>query len=213
MKKVLVANRGEIAIRIFRACTELDIQTVAIYAAEDEYSVHRFKADEAYLVGKGKKPIEAYLDIENIIQIAKKSGADAIHPGYGFLSENLRFAERCEEEGIIFVGPKTHHLDIFGDKIKAKEATVGAGIASIPGSDGPVATVEEVVAFGETHGFPIMIKVALGGMVVGCALPTIPRKHEKVTKEQKAKRKQPLVLTRFMLKSIFLILNISKYKF
>lgn len=163
MKKVLVANRGEIAIRIFRACTELDIQTVAIYAAEDEYSVHRFKADEAYLVGKGKKPIEAYLDIENIIQIAKKSGADAIHPGYGFLSENLRFAERCEEEGIIFVGPKTHHLDIFGDKIKAKEAAVAAGIASISGSDGPVATVEEVVAFGETHGFPIMIKAALGG--------------------------------------------------
>ncbi|EOJ87165.1 pyruvate carboxylase [Enterococcus faecalis] len=163
MKKVLVANRGEIAIRIFRACTELDIQTVAIYAAEDEYSVHRFKADEAYLVGKGKKPIEAYLDIENIIQIAKKSGADAIHPGYGFLSENLRFAERCEEEGIIFVGPKTHHLDIFGDKIKAKEAAVAAGIVSIPGSDGPVATVEEVVAFGETHGFPIMIKAALGG--------------------------------------------------
>ncbi|HAP4754507.1 TPA: pyruvate carboxylase [Enterococcus faecalis] len=163
MKKVLVANRGEIAIRIFRACTELDIRTVAIYAAEDEYSVHRFKADEAYLVGKGKKPIEAYLDIENIIQIAKKSGADAIHPGYGFLSENLRFAERCEEEGIIFVGPKTHHLDIFGDKIKAKEAAVATGIASIPGSDGPVATVEEVVAFGETHGFPIMIKAALGG--------------------------------------------------
>lgn len=136
MKKVLVANRGEIAIRIFRACTELDIRTVAIYAAEDEYSVHRFKADEAYLVGKGKKPIEAYLDIENIIQIAKKSGADAIHPGYGFLSENLRFAERCEEEGIIFVGPKTHHLDIFGDKIKAKEAAVAAGIASIQAQTG-----------------------------------------------------------------------------
>ena len=208
MKKVLVANRGEIAIRIFRACTELDIQTVAIYAAEDEYSVHRFKADEAYLVGKGKKPIEAYLDIENIIQIAKKSGADAIHPGYGFLSENLRFAERCEEEGIIFVGPKTHHLDIFGDKIKAKEAAVAAGIASIPGSDGPVATVEEVVAFGETHGFPIMIKAALGGGGRGMRVA-----HEKVTKEQKVKRKQPLVLTRFMLKSIFLILNISKYKF
>lgn len=214
MKKVLVANRGEIAIRIFRACTELDIQTVAIYAAEDEYSVHRFKADEAYLVGKGKKPIEAYLDIENIIQIAKKSGADAIHPGYGFLSENLRFAERCEEEGIIFVGPKTHHLDIFGDKIKAKEAAVAAGIASIPGSDGPVATVEEVVAFGETHGFPIMIKAALGGGGRGMrALPTMPKKHEKVTREPKVKRKQPLVLTRFMLKSIFLILNISKYKF
>ena len=115
MKKVLVANRGEIAIRIFRACTELDIQTVAIYAAEDEYSVHRFKADEAYLVGKGKKPIEAYLDIENIIQIAKKSGADAIHPGYGFLSENLRFAERCEEEGIIF-DLLTNPVEIVADE-------------------------------------------------------------------------------------------------
>lgn len=101
MKKVLVANRGEIAIRIFRACTEMHIGTVAIYAAEDEYSVHRFKADEAYLVGKGKKPIEAYLDMEDIIRIAKKSGADAIHPGYGFLSENLEFARRCEAEGLI----------------------------------------------------------------------------------------------------------------
>ncbi|MFD2305852.1 pyruvate carboxylase [Enterococcus termitis] len=163
MKKVLVANRGEIAIRIFRACTEMHIGTVAIYAAEDEYSVHRFKADEAYLVGKGKKPIEAYLDMEDIIRIAKKSGADAIHPGYGFLSENLEFARRCEEEGLIFVGPSLHHLDIFGDKIKAKEAAVAAGIASIPGSDGPVETVEGVLAFGRTHGFPIMIKAALGG--------------------------------------------------
>lgn len=163
MKKVLVANRGEIAIRIFRACTEMHITTVAIYAAEDEYSVHRFKADEAYLVGKGKKPIEAYLDMEDIIRIAKKAGVDAIHPGYGFLSENLEFAKRCEEEGLTFVGPSLHHLDIFGDKIKAKEAAVAAGIASIPGSDGPVANVEEVVEFGKTHGFPIMIKAALGG--------------------------------------------------
>ncbi|MBO0447874.1 pyruvate carboxylase [Enterococcus sp. AZ170] len=163
MKKVLVANRGEIAIRIFRACTEMHIGTVAIYAAEDEYSVHRFKADEAYLVGKGKKPIEAYLDMEDIIRIAKKSGADAIHPGYGFLSENLEFARLCEEEGLIFVGPSLHHLDIFGDKIKAKEAAVAAGIASIPGSDGPVDSVEGVLEFGRTHGFPIMIKAALGG--------------------------------------------------
>lgn len=163
MKKVLVANRGEIAIRIFRACTEMHIKTVAIYAAEDEYSVHRFKADEAYLVGKGKKPIEAYLDMEDIIRIAKKAGVDAIHPGYGFLSENLEFARRCKEEGLTFVGPSLYHLDIFGDKIKAKEAAVAAGIASIPGSDGPVANVEEVLSFGKTHGFPIMIKAALGG--------------------------------------------------
>lgn len=163
MKKILVANRGEIAIRVFRACSELHIKTVGIYAAEDEYSVHRFKADEAYLVGKGKKPIDAYLDIEDILRIAKESGAEAIHPGYGFLSENLEFAQRCEEEGIIFIGPSTHHLDIFGDKIKAKEAAVKAGIQSIPGSDGPVETIDEVLAFGAAHGYPIMIKAALGG--------------------------------------------------
>ncbi|MEG0474800.1 MAG: biotin carboxylase N-terminal domain-containing protein, partial [Carnobacterium sp.] len=163
MEKVLVANRGEIAIRIFRALTELHIGTVAVYAQEDEGSVHRFKADEAYLVGKGKKPIEAYLDIEDMIRIAKDAGADAIHPGYGFLSENIEFAKRCEEEGITFIGPKLYHLDIFGDKIKAKEAAIQAGIQSIPGSDGPVAGLEEVKAFGEKHGYPIMIKATLGG--------------------------------------------------
>ena len=129
------------------------------------------------------------------------------------LSENLRFAERCEEEGIIFVGPKTHHLDIFGDKIKAKEAAVAAGIASIPGSDGPVATVEEVVAFGETHGFPIMIKAALGGGGRGMRVAHDAKEAREGYERAKVKRKQPLVLTRFMLKSIFLILNISKYKF
>lgn len=163
MKKVLVANRGEIAIRVFRACTELEIQTVGIYAAEDEYSVHRFKADEAYLVGEGKKPVDAYLDIEDIIRIAKMSGADAIHPGYGLLSENIDFARRCQEEGITFIGPNLHHLDIFGDKIKAKEAAIEAGITAIPGTDGPVESVEEAIAFGTEHGYPIMIKAALGG--------------------------------------------------
>lgn len=163
MKKVLVANRGEIAIRVFRACSELKIKTVGIYAAEDEYSVHRFKADEAYLVGKGKKPIDAYLDIDDIIRIAKDSGAEAIHPGYGFLSENLDFAKRCQAEGIIFIGPAIHHLDIFGDKIKAKQAAIDAGIQSIPGTDGPVASIDEVLEFAATHDYPIMIKAALGG--------------------------------------------------
>ena len=163
MKKMLVANRGEIAIRVFRACTELNIPTVGIYAAEDENSIHRFKADEAYLVGKGKKPIDAYLDIEDIIRVAKQAGADAIHPGYGFLSENITFAKRCQEEGITFVGPSIHHLDIFGDKIKAKTAALKAGVASIPGSEGPVLDVEEVVQFGTEYGYPIMIKAALGG--------------------------------------------------
>ncbi|MBO0452730.1 pyruvate carboxylase [Candidatus Enterococcus murrayae] len=163
MKKVLVANRGEIATRVFRACSELNIKTVAIFAEEDQYSVHRFKSDEAYLVGKGKKPIDAYLDIEDIIRVAKEAKVDAIHPGYGFLSENLEFAKRCREEGLIFVGPELHHLDIFGDKIKAKTAALEAGIPSIPGSDGPVDTIDVVLAFAESHGYPIMIKAALGG--------------------------------------------------
>lgn len=163
MKKVLVANRGEIATRVFRACNELNIKTVAIFAEEDAYSVHRFKSDEAYLVGKGKKPIDAYLDIEDIIRVAKEAHVDAIHPGYGFLSENLEFAKRCSEEGLVFIGPNLHHLDIFGDKIKAKTAALEAGIPSIPGSDGPVDTIEGVLAFAESHGYPIMIKAALGG--------------------------------------------------
>ncbi|PJW14678.1 pyruvate carboxylase [Geobacillus sp. Manikaran-105] len=163
IRKVLVANRGEIAIRVFRACTELDIRTVAIYSKEDAGSYHRYKADEAYLVGEGKKPIEAYLDIEGIIEIAKAHDVDAIHPGYGFLSENIQFAKRCREEGIIFIGPNEDHLDMFGDKVKARHAAMKAGIPVIPGSDGPVGGLEDVVRFAETHGYPIIIKAALGG--------------------------------------------------
>ncbi|UOE92979.1 pyruvate carboxylase [Alkalihalobacillus sp. LMS39] len=163
IKKVLVANRGEIAIRIFRACTELHIRTVAIYSKEDMGAYHRYKADEAYLVGEGKKPIEAYLDIEGILEIAKRNDVDAIHPGYGFLSENLQFAKRCEEEGIIFIGPNTEHLVMFGDKVQAREQAIKANIPVIPGSDGPVNSLEDVQAFAEQHGFPFIIKAALGG--------------------------------------------------
>ncbi len=163
INKILVANRGEIAIRIFRACTELNINTVAIYSREDSGAFHRFKADEAYLVGAGKKPIDAYLDIEGIIAIAKDAGVDAIHPGYGFLSENVDFARRCEEEGILFIGPTSQHLDMFGDKVKAREQAIKANIPVIPGTDGPVASVEEVQAFGEQYGYPLMIKASLGG--------------------------------------------------
>ena len=163
INKVLVANRGEIAIRVFRACNELNIRTVAIYSKEDSGSLHRNKADEAYLVGEGKKPIDAYLDIDGIIEIAKKSDVDAIHPGYGFLAENIHFARRCEEEGIIFIGPKSEHLDMFGDKVKAREQAIKANIPVIPGTDGPVNSVEEVESFGKTYGFPIIIKASLGG--------------------------------------------------
>lgn len=163
IEKVLVANRGEIAIRVFRACTELGIRTVAIYSKEDTGAYHRYKADEAYLVGEDKKPIDAYLDIEGIIDIAKSNDVDAIHPGYGFLSENIKFAQRCEEEGIIFIGPKTQHLDMFGDKVKARTQAQLAGIPVIPGSDGPANSFEEVEDFANQYGYPIIIKAALGG--------------------------------------------------
>ncbi|MDR7072108.1 pyruvate carboxylase [Fictibacillus barbaricus] len=163
ISKVLVANRGEIAIRIFRACTELNIRTVAVYSKEDTGSYHRYKADEAYLVGEGKKPIDAYLDIEGIIEIAKTNGVDAIHPGYGFLSENKDFAIRCREENIIFIGPEERHLDIFGDKVKARQAAIEANIPVIPGSDGPVNNLSEVKDFADSNGYPIIIKASMGG--------------------------------------------------
>ncbi|MFC3040209.1 pyruvate carboxylase [Virgibacillus xinjiangensis] len=163
INKVLVANRGEIAIRVFRACTELNIRTVAVYSKEDTEAYHRFKADEAYLIGEGKKPIDAYLDIEGIIKLAKEVGVDAIHPGYGFLSENIDFARRCEEEGIIFIGPTSEHLSMFGDKVKAREQAIDAGIPVIPGTDGAISSLEEAQAFGSEHGYPIIIKASLGG--------------------------------------------------
>lgn len=185
INKILVANRGEIAIRIFRACNDLNLKTVAIYSREDSGSYHRYKSDESYLVGAGKKPIDAYLDIEGIIEIAKQAEVDAIHPGYGFLSENVEFARRCEEEGIIFIGPTSEHLDMFGDKVKAREQAVAAKIPVIPGSDGPVDTVEEVIAFGEKYGYPLMIKAALGGGGRGMRL--VQTKEELASAFERAK--------------------------
>lgn len=163
IKTVLVANRGEIAIRVFRACNELGIRTVAIYSKEDTMSLHRNKADEAYLVGEGKSPTEAYLDIEGILKIAKEHDVDAIHPGYGFLSENSTLAKRCEEEGFIFIGPKLEHLIMFGDKLNARKQAELAEIPMIPGSNGNIESVEEVLAFGAEHGYPIIIKAVNGG--------------------------------------------------
>lgn len=162
MKKLLVANRGEIAIRVFRACNELGLATVAVYAKEDEYSVHRFKADESYVIGLGKKPIDAYLDMDDIIRVALDCGADAIHPGYGLLSENLEFATKVRQAGLTFVGPENHHLDIFGDKIKAKAAADEAHVPGIPGTHGAV-DIDGALAFATEYGYPVMIKAALGG--------------------------------------------------
>lgn len=179
INKILAANRGEIAIRIFRACTELNIRTVAVYSQEDASALHRYKADESYLIGEGKKPIDAYLDIEGIITLAKNTGVDAIHPGYGFLSENIEFAKRCEEEGIIFIGPTSKHLDMFGDKVKAKAQAIDAGLPIIPGSDGPVSSISEVKKFGADHGYPIIIKASLGGGGRGMRIVN----HEKELKD------------------------------
>ncbi|MCK4258247.1 MAG: pyruvate carboxylase [Halanaerobiales bacterium] len=162
-KRVLVANRGEIAIRIFRACSELGIRTVAIYSDEDKNSLFRTKADESYLIGKNRGPIEAYLNIDEIINIALKKGVDAIHPGYGFLSENPEFARKCEEAGIEFIGPTHQMMDRLGDKIKSKVVANTVGVPTIPGVEKPIKSDEEAIEFARFSGYPVMLKAASGG--------------------------------------------------
>ena len=162
IKRLLVANRGEIAIRIFRAATELKMRTIAIYTFEDRYSLHRYKADEAYQIGPNEEPLKPYLDVDEIIHVAKKVGADAIHPGYGFLSENVRLATRCQEEGLIFVGPSPEIMDKLGNKTAAKIIAKAAKVPTIP--DSPViAEYEEALKVSREIGFPVMVKAASGG--------------------------------------------------
>ncbi|WDL95709.1 pyruvate carboxylase [Alicyclobacillus sp. ALC3] len=160
--KILVANRGEIAIRICRACTELGIRTVAVYTEEDKLSLHRYKADEAYLIGEDKGPVEAYLDVESIVDVALRAECDAIHPGYGFLSESEALARACEVAGITFIGPRPEHLDMFGDKVSARRVAMEAGIPVVPGSDGPV-DLDEARRYAAEIGYPVMLKAVSGG--------------------------------------------------
>lgn len=162
-KRVLVANRGEIAIRVFRACHELGIRTVAIYSEEDKLALFRTKADESYLIGKNKGPVEAYLNIDEIISLALKKGVDAIHPGYGFLSENADFARRCTEAGIEFIGPTGDMMDKLGDKINSKITAKAAGVATIPGVEKPIESEEQALEFARSCGYPVMVKAAAGG--------------------------------------------------
>ncbi|MBO9204868.1 MULTISPECIES: pyruvate carboxylase [Niastella] len=162
-KKILVANRGEIAIRVLRAATELNIKTIAVYTFEDRYSLHRYKADEAYQIGKNDDPLKPYLDIEAIISVAKREKADAIHPGYGFLSENARFAQRCAEENIVFVGPTAHIMDQLGDKIAAKKVAKQAGVPMIEDSQADIQSKEIALQEAKRIGYPIIIKAAAGG--------------------------------------------------
>ena len=162
-KRVLVANRGEIAIRIFRACHELGIRTVAIYSEEDKRALFRTKAHEAYLIGKNKGPVEAYLNMDEIINLALKKHVDAIHPGYGFLSENPEFAKRCEEAGIEFIGPKHETMENLGDKIQSKLVAEKVGVPVIPGVEKAIETEEEALEAAKVCGYPVMVKAAAGG--------------------------------------------------
>ena len=162
-KKLLVANRSEIAIRVFRAATELGLRTVAIYAQEDRLSVHRFKADEAYLVGEGKGPVGAYLDIPGIVALAKEKGVDMIHPGYGFLAENGDFAQACKDAGIIFVGPRPEVLKLMGDKVAARALAQKVGVPTLPGTENPIEDRTEAMKVAKEIGFPLIIKAAFGG--------------------------------------------------
>ena len=163
LNKILVANRGEIAIRILRAGSELNIRTVAIYTYEDRYSLHRYKADEAYQIGPDDEPLKPYLDIEEIINLAKKKNVHAIHPGYGFLSENVDFVRRCEEEGIIFIGPRPEVMERLGNKIKAKEVAREAKIPIIEESEKKLTSAKIAVAEANRIGYPVMTKAAAGG--------------------------------------------------
>ncbi len=162
-KKLLVANRSEIAIRVFRAATELGMRTVAIYAPEDRLSIHRFKADEAYEVGAGKGPVGAYLDIEGIVGLAVERGVEMIHPGYGFLSENARFAAACRKAGVVFVGPEPKMLEQMGDKTAARALAQKLGVPTLPGTEDPVTDRAEALRIGQEIGFPLIIKAAFGG--------------------------------------------------
>ena len=163
IKKVLVANRGEIAIRIFRACTEINVKTVCVYTFEDRYSLHRYKADESYQIGENNAPLKPYLDIDEIIKVALESGADAIHPGYGFLSENPNLAQKCEDNGIIFVGPKVSVLKDLGDKISAKSVAIASGIPVIKSNGKPLTNIEVALDEATIIGYPVMLKAASGG--------------------------------------------------
>ena len=163
IRSLLVANRGEIAIRVMRAATELGIRTIAVYSQEDRFSLHRTKADEAYLVGRGKGPVEAYLDIEDVLRIAREAHADAIHPGYGFLAETPEFAEACERDGVIFVGPTPAIMRTLGNKVAARNAAVAAGVPVMPATPALPADLAIAQVLAREVGYPVMLKASWGG--------------------------------------------------
>lgn len=162
ISSILIANRGEIALRIIRACSELGIKSIAVYSDEDTKAIHVKRADEAYYIGAATAS-ESYLNMNKIIETAKAVGADAIHPGYGFLSENENFAEACEKNGIIFIGPKSKAMEVTGDKMKCKAVMKEAKVPTVPGSDGVIDDVEEAADIANNAGYPVLLKSAFGG--------------------------------------------------
>ncbi len=162
IKKVLIANRGEIALRVMRSCREMGLLTVAVFSDADRTSHHVAYADEAYPIGSAVAK-ESYLNIEKVIATAKRCGADAIHPGYGFLSENSEFARRCKEEGIIFIGPAAETMEAMGDKIAARKRMIAAGVPVVPGTEQPLQSAEEAVRICNEIGYPVMLKASMGG--------------------------------------------------
>ena len=186
-KKVLVANRGEVAIRVIRALSELNIGSIAVYSKEDRYALFRTKADEAYPLNFDKGPVDAYLDIPRIIRIAKEKGADAIHPGYGFLSENPYFAQACEDNGITFIGPSVQAMKILGDKISAKQAAKESRVPVLPGNDYALKDAEDALRVAEEIGYPVMLKAANGGGGRGMRIvesrEELPKAFKKAEKE------------------------------
>ena len=161
-RKILVANRGEIAVRAFRAAHELGIRTVAIFAQEDRNSEHRVKADESYLVGSPGHPVKAYLDIEGIISVAKRCGAEAIYPGYGFLSENPDFAAACAANGLVFIGPEASVIELAGNKVRAIEKARAAGLPTLD-SSAPTTDLETLRLEAQRIGYPLFVKAVAGG--------------------------------------------------
>jgi pyruvate carboxylase len=186
MKKLLALNRGEIAIRILRAANELKLRTVAVFSQEDHLSLHRFKADEAYLIGEGKGPVQAYLDVEGIVALAKERGVDAIHPGYGFLSENPALPRACKAAGITFIGPSAELLDLLGDKTAARRLAQQAGLPVVPGTPEPVTQKDDAQSIAEKIGYPLMVKAAFGGGGRGMRVALNPQSLQAALQEARA---------------------------
>ncbi|MCC0023653.1 MAG: pyruvate carboxylase [Hyphomicrobiaceae bacterium] len=186
IKKVLVANRSEIAIRVFRAANELGLKTVAVYAEEDKLALHRFKADEAYLIGKGLGPVEAYLQIGEYIRVARESGADAIHPGYGLLSESPEFVDACNEAGITFIGPRAETMRDLGNKVAARNMAITAGVPVVPATDPLPDDLDEVARMAGEIGYPLMLKASWGGG--GRGMRRIMSEKDLLTEVSEAKR-------------------------